>query len=509
MTERSSLPSDSPDAAASNLQPLSQNGLHPLDANPQAIAHGLNQKLQPYGITVKTQVKLHRLEVLLEGVPVPEQQLAIALVLGELVRLQLPTLETVRLLARQVGVPELAWTQTFDLQPTPAVASSSAPLAELRHRASQGDAGAMKTLIDRALDHKHITANITQASDRLQIDLVAERAPDQGSSVTLVCREVSHWLPLSLPLLCISGSHNPQLEPDWLQKISLESGSTPTLQQLALGLKAMPAKPSARPAPHPALCSPSQFPLPASPSLLKTIAASLLLSSLLLLSRQLSFLISPLLIMVHELGHASVAWLFGYGAIPAFDFIYGGGVTMQTLDRIPLLLFGLGSGFAYLCYRYRHNDLTSRVLLAGAIAYAICAFTPLHTLLIVGMGHGFELLFAGIFLYRALSGWGCRYAIERPLYGMLGFFMVFYDIRFAYGLLTDAEQRAIYEVGKGSIVDNDFVRLANEYFQVDLSAIVMGFLLCAIATPLITGLLFRYRVILLYGFSRLFLTLKD
>src|SRR5258705_7805858 len=38
-------------------------------------------------------------------------------------------------------------------------------------------------------------------------------------------------------------------------------------------------------------------------------------------------LFQPLITIVHELGHAVVAWMFGYPAVPAFDFSYGGGVT--------------------------------------------------------------------------------------------------------------------------------------------------------------------------------------
>ncbi|MBW4662066.1 MAG: hypothetical protein KME15_25700 [Drouetiella hepatica Uher 2000/2452] len=475
--------------------------------NSHAIAGLIAKKLHPYGITVKVKSQSACLELLLEASPVPDQRRSIMLILGELVRLQIPTLESVRLFARERGGSSVTWTQTLDLQPNFLVArsNSSNETSKLRDRAGLGDLSAMKTLIDRALVHKHVLATLAIEADYLKISLVEQITPDEQVCLTLICREMSHWHLTQLPVRHLSVMGYPRAEsaaePVWVREISLgDTEGVSQLQQLALGTR----KFSQRSAPKR-----DRLTTPIDAAGWKTLIASLILASLLLASQKLTVLVSPLLIIVHELGHASVAWLFGYAAIPAFDFTYGGGVTMQTNDRIPLLLFGVGCGFAYLCYRYRQNDLTSRVLLGGAIVYGISIFTPLHSILIVAMGHGFELLFAGIFLYRALSGWSCRHSIERPLYGMLGLFTVFYDIRFAYNLLTNAEERTVYEMGKGGILDNDFVRLAIDYFHIDLSGIVLIFLLCSVATPIVTFLAFRYRVIMLYLFSRLFLVTKD
>jgi hypothetical protein len=125
------------------------------------------------------------------------------------------------------------------------------------------------------------------------------------------------------------------------------------------------------------------------------------------------------------------------------------------------------------------------------------------------MGHGSELIFAGIFLYRALSGIGCRVAIERPLYGMLAFYTVFYDIRFAYRLITNLEVRLIYEEGKGGLLDNDFVILANQVLGVDLSVVASVFLILCLLTPVVAILLFRYQNWMMVRLSRLFLITSD
>ncbi|NJO41796.1 MAG: hypothetical protein HC769_20895 [Cyanobacteria bacterium CRU_2_1] len=237
----------------------------------------------------------------------------------------------------------------------------------------------------------------------------------------------------------------------------------------------------------------------------KTIAASFLVAAFLLTSRPLILLFNPFLTVVHELGHTILAWLFGYFAIPAFDFIYGGGVTIQTQQPILLIAIGIYTGFAYLFYRYRKNALTCKVLLGILILYAICAYTPLHHSLMIAMGHGSELIVGGIFLYRALSGSGCCHMIERPIYGMLGFFAVLYDTRFAYRILTIPQVRSVYEEGKGGVLHHDLVRLAGEYWGVELSIVMIGFLLLSLLTPVIPFLLFRYQVVVKEWRDRLLL----
>ncbi|MCP5050706.1 MAG: hypothetical protein GY940_26320, partial [bacterium] len=43
----------------------------------------------------------------------------------------------------------------------------------------------------------------------------------------------------------------------------------------------------------------------------------------------LSFVFRYMITLVHEIGHAVFGWFFGYPSVPAFDFAYGGGITMH------------------------------------------------------------------------------------------------------------------------------------------------------------------------------------
>jgi hypothetical protein len=116
----------------------------------------------------------------------------------------------------------------------------------------------------------------------------------------------------------------------------------------------------------------------------------------------------------------------------------------------------------------------------------------------------YELIFAGIFGYRGLSGFACRHAIERPLYLMLSLFTIIYELRFISGLWFDTDIRALYLQGKGGLINHDLVLVARDYLHVDLT-VVLGLLTFAtLATPLITLVLYRYRQWMGYSLARLF-----
>jgi len=381
---------------------------------------------------------------------------------------------------------------------------------ELRTSAAKGNLDAMQMLISGAVAHKQITATVTLANRHLEMILWSVQVPAQQASITLICRELVTWNQPCFDTVTIKGKAINGDQPAWAQMIDLTAppDAANSLNHLAAGGSPLTDSPVDQQTAQSGKRKPSLM----QPLLVQrldqpawnSIAAGLLLAIVLVSSDQLRFLFHPLITLVHELGHTFFAWLFGYFAIPAFDFIFGGGITFQSSERSPLLLGAIVAGLTYLFYRYRNHVPISRYLLGFAIIYSLCAFTPLHEMLIKSMGHGFELLFAGIFLFRALSGHGSQIPIERPLYGMMGFFMLLNDIRFAWGLMTNADEREIYEAGKGGLLDNDFVILARDYLGVDLSIVVALFLVCCFLTLLIPFLLFRYQPLILknLGISR-------
>jgi hypothetical protein len=221
------------------------------------------------------------------------------------------------------------------------------------------------------------------------------------------------------------------------------------------------------------------------------VATGAALALLCLLTPFASHILSVFVILVHEMGHCIFGWLFGYPSAPAFDVMYGGGVTLH-LERSTTLAFLFYPVFAGLIYVYRKNTATVCVLLIAAAIHALINYTKIHYMLILFMGHGTELIIAGLFIYRALSGRSIVHSAERPLYALLGFFVVFFDLSFAYRLLGSASYRAVYGMAKGGEIEMDFIRIATDYLHTGLTAVVWFFFICCLLTPLLAFLAFRY-----------------
>ena len=170
----------------------------------------------------------------------------------------------------------------------------------------------------------------------------------------------------------------------------------------------------------------------------------------------LSFILSPLVTLLHELGHTVVLWAFGYPAIPAFDFANGGGVTMSDLERAPQIVWAWALGVGMLGWWQRERRAVLVALAAGVMVYIWMYNSSREVLAIALGGHGGEAVLGGLFLYRGLTGWGCKIPVERPLYAFLGFMILFSGIKLGLSLLGPTLERIWYLEGKGGI-DNDLV----------------------------------------------------
>lgn len=186
-------------------------------------------------------------------------------------------------------------------------------------------------------------------------------------------------------------------------------------------------------------------------------------------------------IAIHEFGHAAAGWLFGYFSIPSYDFIFGGGVTISSeriwlINGIVYFLFGLTAWFVR----------SQRILLAGVAVivavYTWLALTSWHEALIIGIGHGMELVFGGIFLYRAFGNRTIMIRAERPIYAFLGFFLLIYNGWLAWRLMTEAAFRRAYSSAKGELLAMDYSRLASDYWHVSLKTVALIFFILTVAT---------------------------
>jgi hypothetical protein len=206
----------------------------------------------------------------------------------------------------------------------------------------------------------------------------------------------------------------------------------------------------------------------------------------------LRFIFSYLTIILHEMGHAAFDWLFGYPSIPAFDFRYGGGVAVH-LDRSVFVLVVFYAAMAGLGFVCRRNRLTLGVLGGALVVHGLLAYTSAHRAVILFMGHGTEVLLAGVFLYRALSGSGILRGVERPLYAFCGFFILICDAVFAYGLATHYGKRVLYEAAKGGGHWMDFSRIAERHLHVELATVAAVFGVCCLIVPAVSFAAFRWQ----------------
>ncbi len=202
--------------------------------------------------------------------------------------------------------------------------------------------------------------------------------------------------------------------------------------------------------------------------------------------------ILPLLTLVHEIGHAIAGWIFGYPSIPTFDFNYGGGLTL-SFERSGLVLLVVYLAMASWLYRSRRRVAGWVTVLALIAIYSVLALTGVEQVIVLFMGHGAELIFAAICFYRVLSGRSLATEAERPLYAFVGFFINLQDLRFGWGLISGDGSRVDYEEGKGDgAMMNDFSRIADEFWHVDLSVVVKFFLLLCLLPPILSFLYYRY-----------------
>jgi len=243
------------------------------------------------------------------------------------------------------------------------------------------------------------------------------------------------------------------------------------------------------------------------PEALKALAIGAALAAIILLFSPLHFAMGYLVTLVHEMGHAAAWWLMGSPAIPSFDFTYGGGVTHQY-GRNLLLLMALYAAGSYPFFVRRHHRGLLACWLCLLALHLLVTFSSLSEPVALMMGHGTELLFAALCFYRTLSNRGIIIAAERPLYAAIGFFIVIEDLIFATRLMADQGFISAYEGAKGGGHWMDFSRIADTWFDGDLSWMAGLFFMSCLATPVIGYLAFHFRVPAITGILR-FLELKN
>lgn len=173
------------------------------------------------------------------------------------------------------------------------------------------------------------------------------------------------------------------------------------------------------------------------------------------------FVMSALVTLFHELGHAIAGWLMGHVSLPAFDLVYGGGLTHYGQFRVSLVLL-IAAGFAWLGWRLRHHPRPLVLISGMAVIWLVLVSAEWRReLFMASAGHIFEFVLAGVLFYQALSGRGWKNPeIERPLGAFAAFFVQIHSMLFAWRLIDDRDFLAWYRQGKGGALMNDLESVA-------------------------------------------------
>ncbi|HUR80220.1 MAG TPA: hypothetical protein VM733_05615, partial [Thermoanaerobaculia bacterium] len=150
-----------------------------------------------------------------------------------------------------------------------------------------------------------------------------------------------------------------------------------------------------------------------------------------------------------------------YASIPAFDFVYGGGITHYGQFRISIAI-AVGCGFGYLGWLFRENKKALAIIVAIFAVWLFFVTREWRRELILGAaGHLSEFILAGILFYKALAGVGWKSPdLERPVGAFVAFFVQIHSTLFAWRLLHDDAFLSWYRQGKGGALMNDLESVA-------------------------------------------------
>lgn len=184
--------------------------------------------------------------------------------------------------------------------------------------------------------------------------------------------------------------------------------------------------------------------------------------------------------LFHETGHVAFAWFVGCPAWPAIS-LAGHAAAFHKPQSGMILLF-IGAILAIATWqawqRKRFRGLATGLL----IAWPIFAFleTP-RDLGFLLSGHLGELVFAGIFIWRARTGEAIQKEAERPFYACLGWFLVARNVVLCFGLTFTESARAWYMSNGSFGLTNDYARVALHVLHVPLQVVAAFMLIVSAA----------------------------
>ena len=212
----------------------------------KAIALLLNRQLQAKGITAAASLKDGCLQVMLEAIEVPSQQVLAPWVSKSIAGLGAASIEKVKIYGRQTGAKVPAWTQEFE------VAGQNLPVADvtqgraissentesnqlsLKERAKLGDVEAIASLLNLPLQNKGISATASFQDGCLQVMLEGDRVPDEEVSIRIVRRELTNLKAGAIASVKVYGQQVGEDFPAWNREFELVARASQSSHNLGV-----------------------------------------------------------------------------------------------------------------------------------------------------------------------------------------------------------------------------------------------------------------------------------
>ncbi len=202
--------------------------------------------------------------------------------------------------------------------------------------------------------------------------------------------------------------------------------------------------------------------------------------------------LNAMAVFFHEIGHTVPAWLYGYVALPGFDFSYGGGMTWIMGGQVLPLMFACDAALLWVVYALREHRGLQIAVIGLLLFHLVTGLTDTHLVVIDFAGPLAEIGFAGFFLYRAWLNLAPRGAGERWLNAIIGWGMMIRVYVQTWGLLFNEAMRQAYLLQKGSHGFGDFDKIADR-MALEFTTVVWIWFLAAFAATLLPVVVHFFR----------------
>jgi hypothetical protein len=182
--------------------------------------------------------------------------------------------------------------------------------------------------------------------------------------------------------------------------------------------------------------------------------------------------------VVHEIGHAAIAFLCGMPAVPQIS-IAGHPSAVHSNQSMGMVII-IGSSLAGLSLRWFEGRRRWIALGIVCIAYPAIALTPAKELLHLLSGHGAELACATGCMWAALDGGFTKFKLERLLFGSIGWYIVIRNFQLCCSLMRTSEVRDHYAHKPMFVLTNDYVRAAINVLSCPIEHVVLSMLLASL-----------------------------